>query len=77
MFESSKDGSTVTCVVVIVSSGLRVHRIALEGDRLLIYIRRAPGRVGDEIGGRSSILSKVRKESGGKETHCNGVLGGL
>ena len=77
MFESSKDGSTVTCVVVIVSSGLRVHRIALEGDRLLIYIRRAPGRVGDGFRGRSLTLSKVRKEPGGDETHCSGVLGGL
>ena len=51
---------------MIVSTGLRVHRIALEGDRLLIYLRRAPGRVRDGIGGRSPTLSKVLKEPGGK-----------
>ena len=71
MFESSQSQSTVACVVVIVSFGLRVHRIALEGDRLLIYIRRAPGRVGDGFGGRSPTLSKVRKEPGGEVTHCS------
>ena len=76
MFKSSKNGSTVACVVVIVSSGLRVHRIALEGDRLLIYIRRAPGRVGNGIR-RSLTLSKVRKEPRGDETHCSDVPGGL
>ena len=29
VFESSWNGSTTACVVVIVASGLRVHRIAL------------------------------------------------
>ena len=77
MFESSQNGSTVACAVVIVFSGLRVHRIALEGDRLLIYLRRTPRRVGDRIGGSSPTLSKVQKKLGGEETHYSGVSGGL
>ena len=60
---------------MIVSSGLRVYRIALEGDRLLMCIRRMPGRVGDEIGGRSLTFSKVQKEPEGEERHCKGVPG--
>ena len=77
MYKSSQNGSTVACVVVIVSSGLKVQRIALEGDQLLIYIRRAPGRVGDGFRGISLALYKIRKEPGGDKTHCNGVPGGL
>ena len=77
MYKSSQNGSTVVCVVVIVSSGLKVHRIALEGDRLLIHIRRAFKRVGDGFRGRSLTLSKVRKEPGGDEMHYSDVLGGL
>ena len=76
MFKSSQNGSTVACAVVIVSSGLKVQKIALEGKRLLINIRRAPRRFGDEIR-RSLTVSKVRKELGGDETHCSGVPGGL